>query len=406
MMLAPAATEPRSGDPVRTAKLVVVYELFFRLAFSWMNAERAHGVGFGAIRAADKIPVARNQLRRHAIRKSHARVRTLGLDFPSVFGLAAGFDKNAVGIRALASLGFGHIEVGTVTARAQPGNARPRLFRLPADRAVVNRMGFNNVGAVEVARNLADARTRLSEYPRASRPIIGVNIGKTKDVPLSDAVEDYTASTTVLAPLADYLVINVSSPNTPGLRDLQAVDTLRPLIDAVRRTATEAAPNPRSGLGHVPLLVKIAPDLADDDVLDIADLALETGVDGIIATNTTTGRDGLASDPDDVADAGGGGLSGEPLKARSLELLRLLRSRVGERLTLVSVGGVTDAADVQQRLSAGATLVQGYTGFLYEGPFWPSRIVKGVSATDSRPGRMNDGLDESGGAAGTVEEGS
>lgn len=355
-----------------------------------MDAELAHRIGFGAIRAADKVPTARRQLRRHSIRRSHARVRALGLDFPSVFGLAAGFDKNGVGVRSLASLGFGHIEVGTVTARPQPGNPKPRLFRLPDDRAVVNRMGFNNVGAAEVARNLARARTALAEYPRASRPIIGVNIGKSKVVPLSEAVDDYVESTTILAPLADYLVINVSSPNTPGLRDLQSVESLRPLIEAVRTTADAVAPNPRSSLGHVPLLVKIAPDLADEDVLAVADLAVELGVDGVIATNTTIDREGLKSDSDLVSEAGAGGLSGEPLRSRALEVLKMLRGRVGDSLTLVSVGGVTDADDVDQRIAAGATLVQGYTGFLYEGPFWASRIVKGVSANPhSRPGRTD-----------------
>ncbi|GAB3566755.1 quinone-dependent dihydroorotate dehydrogenase [Spelaeicoccus albus] len=357
-----------------------------------MDAELAHRIGFGAIRLADGVPTARRQLRRHSIRRSHARVRALGLDFPSVFGLAAGFDKNGVGVRALASLGFGHIEVGTVTARPQPGNPKPRLFRLPDDRAVVNRMGFNNVGAAEVARNLARARTALAEYPRASRPIIGVNIGKSKVVPLSEAVDDYVESTTILAPLADYLVINVSSPNTPGLRDLQSVESLRPLISAVRATADAVAPSPRSSLGHVPLLVKIAPDLADDDVKAIADLAVELGVDGLIAANTTVSRAGLRSGGDEISDAGDGGLSGEPLRARAVEILKMLREHTGDKLTLVSVGGVTDADDVDERIVAGATLVQGYTGFLYEGPFWASRIVKGVSANPtSRPGRRRDG---------------
>lgn len=372
-----------------------MYEYVFRFGFSWMDAELAHRIGFGAIRLADKIPMARKQLRRHSIRKSHARVRALGLDFPSVFGLAAGFDKNGLGVRALASLGFGHIEVGTVTAQPQPGNPKPRLFRLVADKAVVNRMGFNNVGAEQVARNLDRASGRLAEYPRASRPIVGVNIGKTKVVPLADAVDDYVQSTRTLAPLADYLVINVSSPNTPGLRDLQAAESLRPLIRAVRRTADEVAPHPRSSLGHVPLLVKIAPDLSDDDVLAVADVALELGVDGLIATNTTIGRSGLRTGRRKVDAAGAGGLSGEPLRDRAVDVLKLLRGHVGDSLTLISVGGVSTIDDVNRRLEAGATLVQGYTGFLYEGPFWASRLVKGVSATPGiRPGHVRPDSDE------------
>ena len=215
-------------------------------------------------------------------------VTAMGITFPNVLGLAAGFDKNAVGIDGLAALGFGHVEVGTVTGRPQPGNPQPRLFRLPDDRAVVNRMGFNNDGA-------AVARERLAAWRRGdrARPVLGVNIGKTKLVPDDDqaAVEaDYVTSATLLAPYADYLVVNVSSPNTPGLRDLQSVERLGPLLDAVRAAADRSTPT-----GAVPLLVKIAPDLADDDVLAVADLALDRGLDGVIATNTTISREGLAA---------------------------------------------------------------------------------------------------------------
>jgi dihydroorotate dehydrogenase len=296
------------------------------------------------------------------------RVRALGLDLPSPIGLAAGFDKDAAAVDALGALGFGFVEVGTVTAQGQPGNPRPRMFRLPADRALVNRMGFNNAGADAAAARLA----RRAPADRAALAV-GVNIGKTKVVAPERAGEDYRASAARLAPHADYLVLNVSSPNTPGLRHLQAVETLEALIAGVRDALADA------GRPALPLLVKIAPDLADEDVDAIADLALRTGVDGLIATNTTVGRDGLAGDAATVAAAGEGGLSGAPLAARSLAVLRRLHERVGDRVVLVAVGGVATPSDVVERLRAGATLVQAYTGFVYGGPLWPARLHRGVA---------------------------
>ncbi len=289
-------------------------------------------------------------------------MRALGLDLPSPLGLAAGFDKEAAHVDALTALGFGFVEIGTITALPQPGNPRPRMFRLPADRALVNRMGFNNAGAQVAAARLA--------RDRDPGVVVGVNIGKTKVS--EDAAADYRASAQALAPHADYLVINVSSPNTPGLRDLQAVAQLEPLIAATREGVTAAG---RS----VPLLVKIAPDLADEDVDAVADLALRTGLDGIVATNTTISRDGLRSSVEAVAAAGAGGLSGAPLADRSLAVLRRLRERLGDELVIVSVGGVEDAGDVAQRLAAGATLVQAYTAFVYGGPLWPSRVQRGLA---------------------------
>ncbi len=296
----------------------------------------------------------------------------MGIDFPGPLGLAAGFDKNAEGIDALAALGFGFVEVGTVTGEPQPGNPTPRLFRLPADRAVVNRMGFNNDGAEVVARRLA-ARLGL-EAPRVC--VVGVNIGKTKAVPEDDqaaVLADYEKSTRLLAPHADYLVVNVSSPNTPGLRDLQSVERLRPLLNAVRREADAVTTH------HLPLLVKIAPDLADKDVLAVADLALELGLDGIVATNTTISREGLVSDPAAVERVGAGGLSGAPLRARAVEVLRLIRERVGPDLTIIAVGGIGNADDARERLDAGATLLQAYTAFVYEGALWPSRVQRALA---------------------------
>lgn len=350
-----------------------IYPAFFRLAFSGMDAERAHRVGFFLIRMAHRIG-AGAVLRRFTAPSPALRTKAMGLTFPSPFGLAAGFDKEGSGVAALTNLGFGAVEVGTITGQAQPGNPRPRLFRLIDDRALVNRMGFNNDGAAAIARRLAKARSALQKNQRTVRPVIGVNIGKTKKVNLRDAVEDYLVSTRALASVADYLVVNVSSPNTPGLRLLQNVESLRPLLTKVRECADEAAGQ------HVPLLVKIAPDLTDTDIDDVARLAVDMGLDGVIATNTTITRDNLSTDVEEVTALGVGGLSGAPLKKRSLEVLRRLRSAAGEDLALISVGGVETADDVAERLQAGATLVQGYTAFLYEGPFWAARINRGLSS--------------------------
>ena len=369
----------------RASKPPAPYDLLFRHGFSRVDPERSHRLAFRAIRAATPGLRGLDLLDRRGRRSPSGPVEAMGLAFPNVLGLAAGFDKNAVGIDALAALGFGHVEIGTVTGEAQPGNPMPRLFRLPADRAVVNRMGFNNDGAEVVAQRLARraAHPRLgggrpaTREPASRHPtVVGVNIGKTKVVPDDDqaAVEaDYAKSTRLLAPYAGYLVVNVSSPNTPGLRDLQAVERLEPLLATVRRTADRVSPARR-----VPLLVKIAPDLGDEDVLAVADLAAAAGLDGIIATNTTISRDGLASDRADVEAAGEGGLSGPPLRDRATAVMRMLRERVGPDLTLIGVGGITTPADARERLAAGATLIQGYTAFVYEGPLWPRRIVRGT----------------------------
>ncbi len=337
-----------------------MYRWVFDHALTRVDAETAHRAGFGLLRAGRPV-VARLPLAAPA-----APVQAMGLTFPGPLGLAAGFDKNAEGIDALAALGFSFVEVGTVTGEPQPGNPRPRLFRLPADRAVVNRMGFNNDGAEAVARRLEARRRRAG----GASVVLGVNIGKTKVVPEDRAVADYEKSTRLLAPYADYLVVNVSSPNTPGLRDLQAVEKLQPLLEAVRRQADAVTER------RVPLLVKIAPDLNDDDVLAVADLAGAIGLDGVVATNTTIARDGLASSREEVERAGAGGLSGAPLRRRSLEVLRLLRDRLTPETTVISVGGISTAADARERLDAGATLLQAYTAFIYEGARWPSKIQR------------------------------
>lgn len=338
-----------------------MYPLLFRVVLSRMDPERAHHLAVPVIRMLGVPPFA--WIARRLTRPAPSlHTRALGLDFASPFGVAAGFDKDVRMVAGLGALGFGHVEIGTVTAQPQPGNPKPRLFRLIADRAVVNRMGFNNAGAAVAAERLRRIRNRRG------RPVIGVNIGKSRVVAVEDATADYVQSTQLLAPLADYLVVNVSSPNTPGLRGLQAVETLRPLLEAVRDAA-----------GDTPLLVKIAPDLVDDEVQQIARLAVDLGLSGIIATNTTISRAGLRTPAATVTAAGEGGLSGAPLKLRAMAVLRLVRAVVPEDFVVISAGGVETATDVRERLDAGATLVQGYTAFLYRGPFWARQLNRGLA---------------------------
>lgn len=319
--------------------------------------ERIHTWVFGLLRAITAVPPARRVLTRWLAPADPRLASTVfGVPFPGPLGLAAGFDKDARGLHTWGALGFGFAEVGTVTAQAQPGNPPPRMFRLPADRALLNRMGFNNRGAGELA-------VRLTR--RSSAVPVGVNIGKTKATPPSEAVDDYAESARLLGPLAAFLVVNVSSPNTPGLRDLQAVETLRPILAAVR---TETS---------TPVLVKIAPELSDADVDDIADLAVEMGLAGIVATNTTVSHASLVSTGVDAL--GVGGISGPPVARRSVEVLRRLYQRVGNRLVLISVGGIETADDAWERITAGASLVQGYTGFVYGGGLWAKRIHDGIA---------------------------
>ncbi|NKT42792.1 quinone-dependent dihydroorotate dehydrogenase [Rhodococcus hoagii] len=335
-----------------------MYYLLLRLMFR-VPPERIHHLAFAAMRLVTRFAPIRALVAKVLVVDDPAlRTTAFGVDFPAPVGLAAGFDKDATGVDTWGPLGFGFAEVGTVTAQAQPGNPAPRLFRLPDDRALVNRMGFNNHGAGNAANHL---RHRRGDVP------IGANIGKTKIVPAEDAPGDYTASARLLGPLADFLVVNVSSPNTPGLRDLQAVESLRPLLQAVLDTV------------HIPVLVKIAPDLSDEDVDAVADLAVELGLAGIVATNTTISRMGLNTPQSRIEEIGAGGLSGAPVAARSLEVLRRLHGRVGDKLVLISVGGIETADQAWERILAGATLVQGYTGFIYGGPFYAKKLHKGLA---------------------------
>ncbi|MDT5009358.1 MAG: dihydroorotate dehydrogenase [Mycobacterium sp.] len=334
----------------------MLYRSLRRVLFL-VPAERIHAWVFATLRLMTATTPGRRMLHRRLGAQDPILASTVfGVRFPAPLGLAAGFDKDGTGLGTWGALGFGYAEVGTVTAHPQPGNPRPRLFRLPADRALLNRMGFNNQGAGHLALRLA---RRDPDVP------IGANIGKSKVTPAEHAVDDYVTSARLVGPVADFVVVNVSSPNTAGLRDLQAVETLRPILAAVQEaTAT-------------PVLVKIAPDLSDDDVDAIADLAVEMGLAGIVATNTTISRARLATPG--VDELGSGGVSGPPLADRSREVLQRLYVRVGGRLVLISVGGIETADDAWQRIVDGASLLQGYTGFVYGGGLWAKRIHDGVA---------------------------
>jgi dihydroorotate dehydrogenase len=336
----------------------LIYRLFFNLIFSRFNPETAHHLGVVLIKVLGATGLASLS----QVGVSQRSVRAFGLSFNGPFGMAAGFDKNAELVRQLGQLGFSHVEIGTVTRFAQEGNPKPRLFRLKKDLSLINRMGFNNDGADAIANRLKKLRGSGVKLP-----VIGVNIGKSKITELEDAASDYQYSAKVLAPLADYIAVNVSSPNTPGLRLLQAIDQLEPILTAVQAEA----------LGK-PVLVKIAPDLADEDVISVAALATKLSLAGVIATNTTISRSDLSTPTEDVEAMGAGGLSGPVLKARSIEVLKLLRANLPSGVAIVSVGGVFSAFDVSERLELGASLVQGYTGFVYEGPLWARKINRGL----------------------------
>ncbi len=323
-----------------------------------LDAERAHHLSMRLFSAATRLwPLRR--LTAAACRCDDPRllVRRFGIDFPSPVGLAAGFDKNAEYFDALSTLGFGFVEVGTLTGRAQPGNPRPRLFRLPADRALVNRMGFNNKGSAAAAAALAG---------RPIGPVLGVNIGKSKVVPNDEAVGDYLVSFERLFPFGRYFVVNVSSPNTPGLRDLQERGPLTALLRALTARNVELAT--RHGTEPRPILLKIAPDLTEPQVAAIVEMTGEVPIAGLVATNTTVSRDGLRTPPARVAALGAGGLSGAPLTARGRAMVADLYRRTQGRLPIVGVGGLMSGEDAWQMIRAGASLVQVYTGFVYGGP--------------------------------------
>ena len=327
-----------------------MYELMRPWLFA-LDAERSHALGLNALAALGALP--------RPLQPAPGHPRTvMGIQFPNVVGVAAGLDKDAIAVEGLARLGFGHIEVGTVTPRPQPGNPKPRLFRLPEASALINRMGFNNDGARTVANRLKRLRGRGS---RLAVPL-GVNIGKNRDTPIEQAVDDYLAGMDALHDCADYLVVNLSSPNTPGLRDLQYGEPLAKLLGAL--TARQGELEARDGR-HVPLCIKLAPDLAVADVAAVADALLEFKIEGVIAGNTTitrpqVGNARLANEA--------GGLSGAPLAPLARQLVARLRERLDGRVAIIGVGGILSAADAQAMLDAGADLVQIYTGLIYRGP--------------------------------------
>ena len=335
-----------------------LYPLARRAAFAF-DAERVHRLSMAGLRAWSSVcgvDLAHDDV----ARDPRLAVQALGLTFANPIGLAAGFDKDAECVPAWGALGFGFVEVGTVTRHPQPGNDKPRLFRLPDNGALLNRLGFNNHGAVACAKALAAWRQR----GKVKVPV-GVNLGKSKITPAADAAADYRFSFEHTADVADYVVVNVSSPNTPGLRDLQQVDALTAILDALQdANAQRALPKP--------LLVKVAPDLADSDAVDVARVCASRGIEGLIVSNTTISREGLVG----PVPVGSGGISGLPVRARSTELLRLLHNEVGSKLVFVGVGGIFDGESAAEKLAAGATLVQAYTGFVYGGPGFARRTAR------------------------------
>lgn len=343
---------------------VIVKPLFFLLP-----AERAHYTAMHLLGALCRIPGAKALLRKtYRIRNENLKRTLFGITFENPVGLAAGFDKDARWVDALSTLGFGFIEIGTLTPKAQPGNDKPRLFRLPADEALINRMGFNNGGAEAAAKRLKK---------RSSRIIVGGNIGKNKSTPNEQAVDDYLSCFETLFAEVDYFAVNVSSPNTPGLRALQEKEPLMELLNALQES------NHRKSK-RKPILLKIAPDLTNEQLDDIIEIVKATKIDGVIATNTTIAREPLTTPRATIEAIGAGGLSGKPLADRSTEVIRYLKKTSGNAFPIIGVGGIHTAADAIEKLEAGADLVQVYTGFIYEGPGLAASICKGIVADSAR----------------------
>lgn len=354
----------------------VVRPLLFRLA-----PETAHEFALHALTAGLKAESVRRLTAGRLRREPFGKLERFGLSFSNPVGLAAGFDKNGAATRELAALGFGFVEAGTVTHLAQAGNPQPRLFRLPQDRALINRQGFNNEGAAALAARLERGRPDC---------VLGINIGKSRAVEVADAVADYLASFEIVYPHADYITVNVSSPNTPGLRELQRADALTELLAALQtrnRELAQRGARMTATNGRVPLLLKVAPDLDERELELIVDVARRTGIDGIIATNTTTARASLSNTPAGVVEAiGAGGLSGAPLRARSTEVIRALYRLSRGSVEIIGVGGIFNAAHAWEKICAGASLLQLYTGFIYEGLTAARDINEGLAEILRREG--------------------
>ncbi|MCC7460368.1 MAG: quinone-dependent dihydroorotate dehydrogenase [Proteobacteria bacterium] len=330
-----------------------------------LDAETAHHFVFSTLKILFLVPGI-SSISRCIYSYNHASLQRnlMGLKFPNPVGLAAGFDKNARLFDELSNFGFGFIEIGTATPKPQAGNPRPRLFRLPLDQALINRMGFNNDGTREIARRLRSKNSRL---------IIGGNIGKNKDTPNDQAVNDYMIAFEELFEHVDYFVVNVSSPNTPNLRELQDKKPLSEILDALQ-TINHSKPHAK------PILLKIAPDLNEQQLDDVIDIVRQTRIQGVIATNTTISREGLATDSAQVDSLGAGGLSGKPLKNQSTEVIRYLANKSKKSFIIIGVGGIHSADDAVEKIQAGADLVQIYTGFIYEGPALIKQINKRFKA--------------------------
>jgi dihydroorotate dehydrogenase len=342
----------------------MMYKSLIRPFLFSIDAESVHHQVFSALKNGSKIPGIANLLKKLFDYQSPVLEKELfGIKFKNPVGLAAGFDKDAKLIDELACLGFGFIEIGTLTPKAQPGNDKPRLFRLPKDQALINRMGFNNEGVHAAVERLKKKKSSV---------IIGGNIGKNKVTPNENAFDDYGYCVDALHPYVDYFVVNVSSPNTPGLRELQEKEPLQKLLLHVKQLARQK-PKPK------PVLLKIAPDLTPGQLDDIVQILKVTGIDGVIATNTTVSREGLTTLQEDIAQIGNGGLSGKPLTARSTEVIRYLRKNLGPAFPIIGVGGIMSVADAMEKIKAGADLIQIYTGFIYEGPGFAKEINQALA---------------------------
>ena len=351
----------------------MLYRLLVRPILFRLPPETAHELALHSLSLAPPRLVAKH------FDDASLHIERFGLSFPNPVGLAAGFDKNGIALKPLAALGFGFIEAGTVTYHAQPGNPRPRLFRLSEDRALINRAGFNNEGAAAFARRVEQQRPDC---------VLGVSIGKSKITPLENAIDDYLASFELVYATADYIAVNVSSPNTPQLRELQQSQQLTALLSALQTRNRELQqryqkPSP------VPLLVKLSPDLERRDLETIVEVIERLKIDGIIATNTTISRDNLRTDAQLVAACGEGGLSGKPLSRRSTQMIADLFELTGGRIPLIGVGGIFNAEDAWEKISAGASLVQLYTGFIYNGPNIAREINRGLANILAREGFAN-----------------
>ena len=356
-----------------------MYKLLRNILF-WFDAEDVHYFSMNTLKFLCSIPLFKNIIRKqYSASEIHSETAAFNLSFKNPVGLGAGFDKNAKYLNELEVLGFGFVEIGTVTPLPQAGNEKPRLFRLPKDRALINRMGFNNDGVEAVAERLKTWRTRNS-LPRLSGEkrettndlIIGGNIGKNKNTPNEDAWKDYEICFKALHPYADYFVVNVSSPNTPGLRELQEKESLRKILTGLQQLNIKTA-EPK------PILLKIAPDLTMEQIDDVVDLATEINLDGLVVSNTTISRDNLITASSELQSIGSGGLSGASLKNRSTEIVKYISDKTGGLIPIIASGGIFTGQDAAEKLKAGALLVQVWTGFIYEGPAIVKKIARYIA---------------------------